>query len=108
MTIIPDFLTRTPRIRWELSRWVVAGIPLVDPVMCSVTVRTSLTRERYKLGTSMKEVEAGGECDLYRGLAMAQVLVYHLSNRLVSSKAQRKHKDTSMVDEMIARFLEDD
>lgn len=65
---------------------------MVDPVMCSVTVRTSLTRERYKLGTSMKEVEAGGECDLYRGLAMAQVLVYHLSNRLVSSKAQRKYK----------------
>lgn len=92
MTIIPDFLTQTPRIRWELLRWVVAGILLVDPVMCSVTVRTSLTRERYKLGTSMKEVEAGGECDLYRGLAMAQVLVYHLSNRLVSSKAQRKHK----------------
>lgn len=92
MTIIPDFWTRTPRIRWELSRWVVAGILLVDPVMCSVTVRTSLTRERYKLGTSMKEVEAGGECDLYRGLAMAQVLVYHLSNRLVSSKAQRKYK----------------
>ena len=92
MTIIPDFLTQTPRIRWELSRWVVAGIPLVDPVMSSVTVRTSLTRERYKLGTSMKEVEAGGECDLYRGLAMAQVLVYQLSDRLVSSKAQRKHK----------------
>ena len=92
MTIIPDFLTQTPRIRWELLRWVVAGILLVDPVMCSVTVRTSLTRERYKLGTSMKEVEAGGECDLYRGLAMAQVLVYHLPNRLVSSKAQRKHK----------------
>lgn len=48
---------------------------MIDPVMCSVTVRTSLTRERYKLGTSMKEVEAGGECDLYRGLAMAQVRV---------------------------------
>ena len=38
-----------------------------------VTVRTSLTRERYKFGTSMKEIEKKGECDLYRGLAMAQV-----------------------------------
>lgn len=42
-------------------------------LMCSVSVRTSLTRERYKLGTSMKEMERGGQCDLYRGLAMAQV-----------------------------------
>ncbi|CBK25381.2 uncharacterized protein [Blastocystis hominis] len=46
----------------------------------SVTVRTSLTRERYKLGTSMKEVEAGGECDLYRGLAMAQLVLKHREN----------------------------
>ena len=39
----------------------------------SVTVLTSLTRERYKFGTSMKSIDKKGECDLYRGLAMAQV-----------------------------------
>ena len=36
-------------------------------------VKTSLTRERYKFGTSLKTIEKKGECDLYRGLAMAQV-----------------------------------
>lgn len=61
-------------------------------MMNSVTVRTSLTRERYKLGTSMKEIEAGGECDLYRGLAMAQVRVRKLADRIASFEAQRKYK----------------
>lgn len=44
---------------------------------CSVTVQSSLTRERYKLGMSMKELERKGECDLYRGLAMAQVGIFY-------------------------------
>ena len=42
--------------------------------MCRVTVRTSLTQERYKISSSLKELEQKGNCDLYRGLAMAQVL----------------------------------
>ncbi|KAK8804931.1 hypothetical protein WA171_006896 [Blastocystis sp. BT1] len=45
-----------------------------------VTVQTSLTRERYKLGTSMKQLERKGECDLYRGLAMAQLVLKHREN----------------------------
>ena len=49
---------------------------------CSVTVRSSLTRERYKLGMSMKELERKGECDLYRGLAMAQVGVLCRTERM--------------------------
>ena len=44
---------------------------------CSVTVQSSLTRERYKLGMSMKDLERKGECDLYRGLAMAQVGIFY-------------------------------
>lgn len=56
------------------SRWEEIGRFLELSLISSVTVKTSLTRERYKLGTATKELEKKGKCDLYRGLAMAQVV----------------------------------
>ena len=75
MTFIRNFWTQIRRVLSVSSRWAVIGILPPFRLIISVTVKTSLTRERYKLGTATKELEKKGKCDLYRGLAMAQVCV---------------------------------
>ena len=74
------------------SRWAVIGARPLLRLINSVTVQTSLTRERYKLGTATKELERKGKCDLYRGLAMAQVGVCGAGNahRCVRRQSHRQ------------------
>lgn len=84
MIFILSYWMQIQKTQWVLFPWVVIGILFIMYVTNRVTVLTSLTRERYKFGASMKDIEKKGECDLYRGLAMAQVcfLTYTLSYSL--------------------------
>lgn len=73
MIFILSYWMQIQKTQWVLFLWVVIGFLFIMCVTNRVTVLTSLTRERYKFGASMKDIEKKGECDLYRGLAMAQV-----------------------------------
>ena len=75
----PMFLDQNPENTMGTITMGGNRFVFTSSITCSVTVQSSLTRERYKLGMSMQELERKGECDLYRGLAMAQVVVRRCS-----------------------------
>lgn len=83
------------------SRWAVIGARPLLRLINSVTVQTSLTRERYKLGTATKELERKGKCDLYRGLAMAQVGVCGAGD----AQLVLKHRENTNGETRIVAFV---